>query len=150
VGYYSGHDNLLNDFQMILTNRSDIAAGDFDIYFNYNSMKWETGDASNGVGGFGGIPAAAGFSNGTAVPGTFFQLPGSLVVGALIDGGPNALASNTNDGVTGQYLFQVRNGSVVVTPPQNGVPEPATWAMLILGFGAVGLALRRRAAPRIA
>ncbi len=27
-----------------------------------------------------------------------------------------------------------------------GVPEPATWAMLILGFGAVGVALRRRQA----
>lgn len=26
----------------------------------------------------------------------------------------------------------------------NGVPEPATWAMLILGFGLVGVAARRR------
>jgi hypothetical protein len=28
--------------------------------------------------------------------------------------------------------------------PGPGVPEPATWAMLILGFGAAGAALRRR------
>jgi hypothetical protein len=28
----------------------------------------------------------------------------------------------------------------------NGVPEPATWALMILGFGAVGGALRRRTA----
>lgn len=27
---------------------------------------------------------------------------------------------------------------------QGGVPEPATWAMLMLGFGAVGWSLRRR------
>jgi PEP-CTERM motif len=33
-------------------------------------------------------------------------------------------------------------------PPAGGVPEPATWALLIAGFGGVGAALRRsRAAP---
>jgi hypothetical protein len=26
----------------------------------------------------------------------------------------------------------------------NGVPEPASWAMMILGFGAIGFAMRRR------
>lgn len=31
-------------------------------------------------------------------------------------------------------------------PPQPGVPEPATWAMLITGFGLVGATLRRRVA----
>ena len=30
--------------------------------------------------------------------------------------------------------------------PTPGVPEPATWAMMIAGFGLVGSALRRRAA----
>lgn len=36
----------------------------------------------------------------------------------------------------------------VVNPPggAGAVPEPATWAMLILGFGCVGSALRRRSA----
>ena len=35
-----------------------------------------------------------------------------------------------------------QNGDVVLT--QNGVPEPATWMSLILGFGLLGTALRRR------
>ena len=34
---------------------------------------------------------------------------------------------------------------ILVTP---GVPEPATWAMMILGFGGIGVALRRR--PKVA
>ena len=38
------------------------------------------------------------------------------------------------------YVFNVRGGSLAVL----GVPEPATWAMLIAGFGLVGGALRRR------
>lgn len=33
-----------------------------------------------------------------------------------------------------------------VLPPVPGVPEPATWAMLIMGFGLVGAAARRRTA----
>ena len=30
------------------------------------------------------------------------------------------------------------------------VPEPGTWAMMLLGFGAVGFALRRRRTPQLA
>ncbi|QDZ09117.1 PEP-CTERM sorting domain-containing protein [Sphingomonas panacisoli] len=37
---------------------------------------------------------------------------------------------------------------VVNAAPQ--VPEPATWAMLIMGFGAIGASLRRRAAATTA
>lgn len=33
---------------------------------------------------------------------------------------------------------------------QAAVPEPATWAMMILGFGAVGSAMRRRRLPAAA
>ncbi len=33
---------------------------------------------------------------------------------------------------------------------QGGVPEPASWAMMLAGFGLVGAAARRRSAPRTA
>jgi hypothetical protein len=32
----------------------------------------------------------------------------------------------------------------------NAVPEPATWAMMLLGFGAVGFSIRRRRTPALA
>jgi len=35
-------------------------------------------------------------------------------------------------------------GSLAFAPAVSAVPEPATWAMMIIGFGAVGVAMRRR------
>ena len=37
-----------------------------------------------------------------------------------------------------------------ITIRQAAVPEPATWAMMLIGFGAVGFALRRRQRPVLA
>jgi hypothetical protein len=46
-------------------------------------------------------------------------------------------------GVANQIVFDdVTFGSV--TPPTGAVPEPGTWAMMLMGFGAVGTAMRRR------
>src|SRR5690606_4385092 len=75
VGYYSRHDNLRNDFQLILT-AAPPGAGDFDVEFRYNRCEWTTGDASGGRGGFGGTPAQAGFDAGNLRD--YVAVPGSL------------------------------------------------------------------------
>ncbi len=119
VGYFSSHVDKLDTFELLLVDRSDIGSGNFDIEYNYNSIQWETGDASGGTGGLGGTSAAVGYSNGlSGSNNVFFQLPGSLVNGALIDGGSNALISNSlNSSVRGRYDFQVRNGTVITRHP---------------------------------
>jgi hypothetical protein len=135
VGYFGSHADKLDTFEVILVSRPDTGAGNFDIYFDYNGMLWETGDASGGSGGLGGTSAAVGYSNGS---GTYYQLPGSLVNGALINGGVDALISHDlNSSTLGQYIFQVRNGVVV-----SSTPEPGTIALI--GFGFVGLAFMHR------
>jgi hypothetical protein len=136
VGVYSGL-NILNSFQMILTGRSDVAAGDFDIQFNYDRILWESGQASGSNNqGLGGTSALVGYWTSATSNAT---LAGSLVNGALIDGGPNALISGSrNSNILGQYNFQVRGGTVV--PPTPTVPEPGSIALVALALVAAGVA----------
>ena len=139
VGYFDEHVDKTNSFQLLLVNREDTGAGNFDIVFNYDSVQWETGDASNGVEGLGGDSARVGFSNGTGNPGTSFELTGSALPGALINGGPNALITHSlNSDVEGRYIFTARGGRIDV----EVVPEPSTW--LLLGSGLAGLMLWRK------
>ncbi|MDX1676686.1 nidogen-like domain-containing protein [Arsukibacterium sp.] len=147
VDYYASsaaHTNR-NSFQLILVDRSDIAAGDFDIIFNYDQIQWETGTASSSGGdanGLGGNSARVGYSNGTGNAGSFFELAGSAVNGALLDGGSNALVSNRlNSRSDGRYIFNARNGAID-TPPTS-VPEAHTFAIFGLGLILI-TAMRRR------
>lgn len=137
VGYFSSQADKTNSFQLIITDRSDTGAGNFDFQFNYDRISWETGSASNGVNGFGGNSARAGWSNGVN---SSFELAGSAVNGSLLDNGGNSLIHHSlNSNIDGQYNFSVRNG--VVQPP---VPEPETYAMLLAGLGLMGAVARRR------
>ena len=54
------------------------------------------------------------------------------------------------DGRFGFYNYSQANVTYagieddVLPPPPGGIPEPSTWAMMILGFGAAGSMIRRR------
>jgi len=69
------------------------------------------------------------FSPGTGV---FTRLNfGAPLSGSVIDGVPSALP---------RFGFSI-NGIVRVNGP---VPEPGSWAMMLMGFGAIGWAMRRQ------
>jgi Ca2+-binding RTX toxin-like protein len=106
--------------------------GDFRIVFNYDRIQWETGDASGGSNGFGGSSARVGYSNGSAQPGTFFELMGSGTNGILLDSGALSLIASRIPASDlslplGRYEFVVRNGAVddILDPTGSG-PPPAS------------------------
>ena len=67
----------------------------------------------------------------------------SLANGYLANIASNGWTANNNYQLTLLYS-PTHQTQAFLTP---SVPEPATWGMLILGFGAIGGALRRRRAP---
>lgn len=74
----------------------------------------------------------------------------TALAGALTINGATLASLNLTPG---SYLVRLVNGDSItvnvggVSAP--AVPEPATWAMMIAGFGAVGGAMRRRQIARV-
>jgi hypothetical protein len=137
VGYYNQHVDKLNSFQLLLVDRSDTGAGNFDIVMNYNQVLWETGDVNGGVGGLGGTTAAAGISLGNRDPASFYQIPGSGVRSGLLDSNAATGLSQTRQfsSVPGRHVFAVRNGQPITDLKVS--MTPASTAAEVGGFATV-------------
>jgi len=77
---------------------------------------------------------------GFPAPGIFFiKLPGSLVNGAFLNGGPDSLAAGSlNSPTPGRYDFQVRNAQVLAT-----TPEPMSIGLFAMGLAALLVGKKR-------
>lgn len=65
---------------------------------------------------------------------------GSIIHSFFVD----AISASTAGGFTTVTFVEDINPPVSGGPTVSGVPEPATWAMMITGFGLAGAAARRR------
>jgi len=129
VGYNRFSVDYESIHQLILVDRSDIRAGDFDFILNYDKTTWGAGmieGISQGEAPFVGY-SEKGSMHGFWTPyPTNYDLP----------------LNSMNSDVPGRYIFEVRNG--VVTNPLPVIPEPETWAMLLAGLWVVTGVARRR------
>jgi hypothetical protein len=96
--------------------------------------------------GTGGPNCAGGGSSGPDVG----ETSGGQFILAFTGGDPGTVTL-TNATVRYQSTGLDGQGSAIGTPTNPPVvPEPATWAMMLLGFGAVGFTIRRRRRTSIA
>lgn len=129
----SAVDARLNNLTFSLLNGSTFMTATFNLF---------TGQIS-------GIPVTiTGFNaNGTQITESFTLVNGSNNFGLVGTGGDRFTALSLSSTIGVPDFRQLRLGGVnqVAAP----VPEPGTWALMLIGFGAVGLALRRTRPVRI-
>jgi hypothetical protein len=105
----------------------DFGMPDFDSYLalfdSSQNLLWMTDDAGVDAGSNHGYDSYFNYVFGNA--GQYF-----LRVGACCGNVP----------YTGDYQLHVS----LESPGNSAVPEPSTWAMMLLGFGAAGYSLRRK------
>lgn len=127
VGYWNVHYNLRASFQLVIRGPGYVVPADEGrVGFFYKAVEWETGDASGGSGGFGGVEASVGFGDGLAAVNTGeVSIPGSR------EAGISTAVENRH------FWFQLGAGGT----PGPIIPEPSS---ILLAAGALGALLVAR------
>lgn len=118
---------------------TDINVGYYATAANAFGVNYFNGN----IGGLFGFSPSGGFGSWN-LSSPLGPTPG-VVVNFIVD--PNTGPVMTSGGPL-SFLFSTAPGTFQVSI--SDVPEPATWAMMVLGLGAVGAAMRGRKRVRIA
>lgn len=128
--------------------RTGIAGGNFtdNFIFRIDQVGLGSGSISTILAGLAGSATdldftSVTFSNGTTTFPVNIMSSGGLEAGGLANipvffGALNTLSVSGFSRGSGSY-----GGTLAFTP---AIPEPASWAMMLIGFGAVGSIVRRR------
>ena len=130
---------------------SDISAFDLLLNDGVGTFDITNSNAAVGISGNTLTATSTGLSFNFSGSGyALFQAPnlGSSMTFFCLEAG--SACTGTNSGSTvdvhsvfpGQHISQ--EGTVQFASVKSAVPEPATWAMMLMGFGAIGFAMRRR------
>lgn len=82
------------------------------------------------------------FNRGDLLP---LQLRELVLHGMFVPSGPGQGTDGEVNGTNGYLaVLPVASGEIRPAQGMGAVPEPGTWAMMLLGFGAIGFGMRRR------
>jgi hypothetical protein len=79
-----------------------------------------------------------------------FAIPSNGMFNATSMGGPDIRSFSVAANGSFNDVQQVRVGGLGAGPVQASIPEPASWALMILGIGGLGVSLRARRGRRLA
>jgi len=124
---------------------------------------------ATGAGTFDLTGLLLGININQTVPGGSGTLPSGDLFGTITGNSSGATISWLSAGVAiNGFLYTVTNSPLSIVPPATcipgtavcgvttiqgqvqAVPEPATWALMLIGFGGMGFAMRRRRKPVLA
>jgi len=144
--------SITTDGVMGVVSQADITAWSFTISSASATVTHNSGFLQALGGGLFATPTTLTFDF-DAANADFMLLSSAHNAGFCIDsGGPNSCIGPQGSGVEmllngetgGDFAFQTQTGIQTIATAAGGVPEPASWALMIAGFGLAGAALRRR------
>ena len=103
----------------------------------YGNVEFCVADGGGSCAGGGGTGVTQGNSGSGSFTINFAANQSTISLGNFVDRYQSIAGANTQSAI---------GRPTTVTDP---VPEPATWAMMLIGFGAVGFGMRRRQAPKL-
>jgi len=137
-------------------NSDDLAPVPIEVTFNFSSPSPNSGPTTVGGDTEGNLVLFGIFQDGSVTwnnTGVFnwtapgFTNPGVMDItlsNGTFNGGLFGLSGGSKDGTTVDATFDWKNDPNGVAGLAGGVPEPASWALMIGGFGMAGGMLRRR------
>ncbi len=101
------------------------------------------------VATFGGFQSYSGSDIAALIPGfadgnQTSPTSNPIVTITLTGDNQTAVSFNMDSDTNAFEIDNIAVNAIGVGPHDGGVPEPATWAMILLGFGAIGFSMRRR------
>jgi PEP-CTERM motif len=130
VAYGAGGANF-NTLAGFLNTSGSIAGYGYGSLYTFTSLAGTYGGQMFTITHDDGVAV---YANGVRVPGTTAGPTSAITETVTLPGGTTVYS----------FVYGRENGSPSVLQVTAVVPEPATWAMMLVGFGLVGGALRRR------